>query len=213
MQDFFSPTERALLCDYFQIGRPPELQRIDISSDPTYGDQWLDSDCDRPLEAVVAHIALAVIQARLPQTACVCDGEVTLCRQRFARPARRVVLLPQHLFTINWADTAPGLSWPEAYHVTYFPEYNRYVVTESQDSADIWGVTDLAIGYFAGDVPLLDGCRDVIVKWWRAECNGCGDQECWAYVWDEGLVDRATARDWGDTVWPPCVEEDDEEAA
>lgn len=139
MQDFFSPTEHALLCDYFHIEHPLELKHINIRIEPAHAGHWVNSDCDRDLAAAVAHIALAVIQGRLTQCASVCDGEVTLYRQRFDRPSRSVVLLPQHLFTINWADSAPGVSWPESYYVTYFPEYDRFVVTESQDSTDIWG--------------------------------------------------------------------------
>ena len=72
-------------------------------------------------------------------------------------------------------------------------------------------MTDLAIGSFAGDVPRLDGCRQVIISWWRDDCYGDPDIGGWAYVWDEGLIDRTTAREWGDVVWPPYVEEVEEE--
>ncbi len=130
MNNFFTPTERALLCDYFQIQRPAELKQIDIRAEPDHGGHWVDSDCDRALEAAVAHITLAVIQARLPQSASVSEDQVIFFRKQYVRPSRSVVLLPQFLFMINWADTAPGLSWPESYHVTYIPEYDRYVVRE-----------------------------------------------------------------------------------
>ncbi len=71
----------------------------------------------------------------------------------------------------------------------------------------------LAIGSFDGATAILEGCKQVISDWWRYVCNGDGDQECWAYVWEEGLIDRDTARVWGDEVWPPHVSEDcDDEA-
>lgn len=207
--DFFSPTERALLCDYFDMVRPAELTEVDIHAEPEYGGEWVDSQEGRALEATVAHIALAVIQGRLPQCASVSEGKVMLFRQPFARFRRSVVMIPQHLFTINWADSAPGISWPEAYHVTYIPEFDRYVVTESQDSTDVWGFTDLAIGHFDARQSLMEGCRQVITSWWAAECGDL-DQGRWAYVWDEGTISRTAAEAWGDEIWPPNVQEEDD---
>lgn len=212
MLDFFTPTEQALLCDYFGIKRPKVLQGIDIFQKPECGGLWVDSDHDRALDATVAQIALAVIQSRLPQCGSVSDGVVTLFRQPFIRPARGVVLLPRHLFTINWADSAPGISWPESYHVTFIPDYDRYVVTESQDSKDMWGHNDLAIGSFEADTPLIEGCKQVIMWWWQSQC-GDYDQGRWAYVWDEGVIDSTTARAWGDAVWPEFVPDEEEDCA
>jgi hypothetical protein len=37
------------------------------------------------------------------------------------RAHRKVELWPRHLLTINWADSAPGVSWPVAYKATYVP--------------------------------------------------------------------------------------------
>jgi hypothetical protein len=142
----------------------------------------------------------------------VSDGIFTLFRQPFARPSRSVVLLPQHLFTINWADSGPGISWPEAYHVTYIPDYDRYVVTASQDSKDMWGFNDLAIGSFNGDIPLIEGCRMMLIDWWQSQC-GDYEQGRWAYVWEEGKIDTRTARAWGDLVWPEYVPEEEEDCA
>ena len=73
------------------------------------------------LENAIARICLESAQRSLPQWAMVRDGKVTLGRrrQRTARRARK--LRPVHLFTINWADSGPGFSWPEAYHVTCLP--------------------------------------------------------------------------------------------
>jgi len=57
-------------------------------------------------------------------------------------------LIPQYLLTINWADSGPGFSWPVAYHVTWVPICDEYVVTQSADSPDAFGYCDFAIGYF-----------------------------------------------------------------
>ncbi len=210
MQDFFTPTERALLCDFFGMPRPEMLRDIDIEQKPECGGLWVDSDNSFALEATVAQIALAVIQDRLPQCASMWKGEFTLFRKKFARPSRSVVMLPQHLFTINWADSAPGISWPEAYNVTYIPDFDRYVVTASMDSPDMWGVTDLAIGHFATEMTILEGSKMVITGWWQEQC-GDYEQGRWAYVWQEGIIDMATAEEWGDSVWPPYVAESEED--
>ena len=159
----------------------------------------------------VARIALSVIQKRLPQVAMFSgDGTVTLGRQKFDAPARTVMPLPQYLFMINWADSAPGISWPEAYHVTFVPGFDRYVVTASQDSSDMWGVTELAIGYFGAGVAQLDGCRSVITDWWRMQ-GSSADQPRWAYVWEEGTVSAAEAGDWAEDVWPEDNNDEEEE--
>ena len=51
-------------------------------------------------------------------------------------------LEPELLFCVNWADSAPGISWPEAYYVTFIPGLDHYVVTASRDSRDLFGCTD-----------------------------------------------------------------------
>ena len=81
------------------------------------------------LANAVATLALSTVQSRLPQCG-VFDGEgrLTLARKRTPAWRRDIVLLPQHLFTINWADTAPGISWPETYYAAYLP-----VITMQRD--------------------------------------------------------------------------------
>ena len=107
-------------------------------------------------DAAVAAIVLERIQDTLPQWASFRrrDNEneedvITLGRNVKARQALRTVeLVPQYLLTINWADSGPGFSWPVAYHVTWVPIYNEYVVTQSADSPDAFGYCDFAIGRF-----------------------------------------------------------------
>jgi hypothetical protein len=215
MNDFFTPTEQAILRDYFGIARPEGISEIDITH-PAEGDGIFVAAPDdsqvveaTPVRTAVARIALGVIQNRLPQCG-IFDGDtLTLTRKQFARPRRDVVMLPQHLFTINWADSAPGISWPEAYHSTYIPGFDRYVVTASFDGTDMYGVTELAIGFFEADREPADGCADVLRGWWRFLQENCQDR--WAYVWGEGLIDRAAARGWADEVWVENFAEDDEE--
>ncbi len=205
MTDFFTPTEQAILCNYFGIARPEGFPSIDVQQPPEgdgiFVEPANDNEVveDTPLKNAVARIALSVIQNRLPQCGIFDGDKLTLTRKQFSHPRRDVVMLPQHLFTINWADSAPGISWPEAYHATYIPGFDRYVVTASFDGTDMYGVTELAIGFFEGDRQPVEGCADVLKNWWRYLQENC--QYRWAYVWDEGLIDRAAANGWADEVW------------
>lgn len=165
-----------------------------------------DPTADLELRNSVASRLLAPIQNRLPQCLISCGGESQLTRAELPRPPQSVIPLPQHLFMINWADSGPGISWPEDYYVSFVPGFERFVVTASMDSPDCWGFTDLAIGSFAGDVPLKAGAHAVITGWWSAQHG----EYPWAYVWGEGLISQEIADGWRDEVWPPDVVEEDD---
>ncbi len=204
--NIFTPTEHAILCDYFGIARPEAYLTVNIEFPPEGDGIFVEPPDDTyvvdttPLRNAVARIALGVIQDRLPQCGVFDgEGELTLTRQAFERPARDVVMLPQHLFTINWADSAPGISWPETYHSAYIPGFDRYVVTAAVDGKDLYGVTELAIGFFDGARLPVEGSAEVIKEWWRYLCDNCQDR--WAYVWDEGLITKELAVEWADEVW------------
>jgi hypothetical protein len=94
------------------------------------------------------------------------------------------------------------VSWPESYHLTHIFGYDRWVVTMSQDSTDVWGYTDLAIGWFGVHEEKREGVRRVISDWWRAQGDG-SEQARWTAVWKEGLVSEEEANDWADEVWNP----------
>ena len=79
-------------------------------------------------DAAVAHIVLSAIQERLPQWAAV-EIDAVGNTIHTARPIqkgnkKKIELKPQHLITINWANTGPGISWPAAYHLTWLPHYD-----------------------------------------------------------------------------------------
>jgi hypothetical protein len=164
-------------------------------------------DHNLTLRNAVAAWLLAPVQDCLPQCGVGHEGGFELTRKPIPRSRRTVVPLPQNLFMINWADSAPGFSWPEDYHVTCVPEFQRMVVTASMDSPDLWGVTEIAIGSYPVGEELERGAGRIIRAWWFL---GEG-HERWAYVWREGLISAETAEAWRDAVWPPYVEEDEEE--
>jgi hypothetical protein len=209
----YSPVERAVLSKYFGLDdpAPQDLAGIDVST-PVDPEDWeeaangiapLPSEMEFEelmLENAVARICLEAIQQRLPQWAAISGGEVTLGRKiSAARRASDRNVRPRHLFTINWADSGPGFSWPEAYHVVKLPGYELFVVTASADSPDANGYCDFAIGWFRPSRRQKQDVRACITSHW-ANRRDVG-QERWAYLFDTGSIDESTADEWADDVW------------
>jgi hypothetical protein len=207
----YDEIELAILYDWLELPRPAPLKDIELGiqheNDAGEGGPvrllrsaggYLDENAS---SNAVARIVLTSIQHRLPQWAAVrADGQVRYARAY--RPARhaQVEPLPQYLFTINWADSGPGFSWPEAYHATFLPGFDRYVVTASQDSPDVHGYTDEAIGHFGKDEEREASIGRVIRDWWSWQADT--GQPRWAYLFGVGEIDSDTATAWGDAVWP-----------
>ena len=225
LRQLYYPVEQALLCDYFDEGRPEELFELDIwEPDPLAPDKTVHLEqprcsgvegLDLALENAVARIALTRVQERLPQWFTSRDGKPISGRQLRAIADRDLLLLPLHLFTLNWADSGPGFSWPESYHVTWFPLFNRYVVTASADCPDVWGYEDRALGHFGPEKNPIEGAREVITRFWRWQLDDY-DKSRWAYLFFHGAVSNAEANAWADAVWgaeaccEECCEEDEE---
>jgi hypothetical protein len=150
---------------------PPDYARL-VSVEKllnTYSQDFISLKPDGSSESTsnanaVARLLLYSLQARLPQWASIhiSSAEINFARDLEEPIENRISLLPQYAFGINWADTAPGLSWPEQYYVTFVPYYERYVVTRSRESPDAYGYCDLPIDHFDMDTPLLEGLKTVI---------------------------------------------------
>lgn len=123
--------------------------------------------------------------------------------------------LPTIAFTLHWADSGPGFSWPKSYHVTWFPIFGHYVVTASADCPDVWGYEDRTLGHFGPEKNPIEGAREVITDFWRWQLDGY-DQSRWAYLFSHGAVSDAEANAWADAVWgaeascEECCGEDEE---
>ena len=52
--------------------------------------------------------------------------------------------------------------------------------------------------------------KRIIQGFWQYQLNEW-NQERWAYLFDEGLIDSATADAWADEIWPQEDCEDDED--
>jgi len=229
----FHPIEHAFLADWLGIERTECAREIDLAADirpygyafedeegettsdgiihlqePEYG----DFDLPAAINNAVARLVLSDIQERLPQWAVsYSPGEWHSTRGYEKRRRQPVSLLPRFLFMLNWADSGPGMSWPESFHVGFLPYYDVHIVTGSVDSTDAYGYTDRVLGSFTPDVPLLEGCRKVIIADWEKQA-GWGQLE-WAYLFSTGIVSEERAREWAKDVWGVGEDEyqDDEE--
>ena len=111
------------------------LPSSDVPANNMSGDLELDSE--------VASIVLNTMQDRLPNYRWYDEeGNLKSVRGKKVLKQRKIQLLPIHLFSINWAYSAPGLDWPESYSVTYFPSHNvRIVTTSSDQSQSKWSLS------------------------------------------------------------------------
>jgi hypothetical protein len=198
----YHPVEEAFLCDFFGITRPEHLKDVDIY-DSRLGVHLEHQELGKKLELsnAVARLGLSQVQERLPNWCMFSDEGVEVIGRTVENPvARGLDFIPQHLFTINWADSGPGISWPEAYHLIWFPQFDRYVVTASNDTTDAWGVTDRAVGHCPGSADRIQAAHKIVTKYWRDEC-GPEDTDGWAYLFDSGIIDESDAYDWRNEVF------------
>lgn len=211
----FHPLEHAILCAWLRRPAPACAQDIDIYTcfdGPEDGPITLRSPAygagdELALSNAVARLVLDGIQKRLPQWALVSGDTVVLGRETTPKRPRRVDLLPQLLFEINWADSGPGYSWPELYSVAYVPVYDVYVVTASNDSTDAYGYTDRALGWFEAPTPVAEGAKAIIVGNWKEVSEFL--EERWQSLWETGLIDAETVYAWAEEVWPEASIDDD----
>jgi len=210
----FTPDEDAILAKWFGVKSPQSAKGIDIAE--AIERLGFDEEPGGPyslLDAAVAFIVLERVEEHLPQWASVSEERGALLarkyRDRELIPERKIVLQPRSLFTINWADSGPGFSWPVAYYVTWIPYYDRFVVTASADCPDMFGYCDFALGAFSGDTPANDGAKTIICGDWQ-QLSDFGQQR-WEYLFDTGLVSREEAKAWADEVWPEEEEIEEEE--
>jgi hypothetical protein len=153
------------------------------------------------LAIAVAQILLHHVQGSLPQWASVTTDKVSLNRKEHNRHKdARLAFNPQLICTINWADSGPGFSWPESYHVTYLPGFDKFVITASRDGPDAWGCSDHAIGVADGSLSPVEAAKEVIVGFWATLVSDW-EHSRWAYLFSEGLIDKQTANEWADEVW------------
>ena len=213
--DLFTADEHAVLAEWFNV-RPPRVAK-NIEADEAMARLGFRKDPYQYLliDAVVAFIVLEKAENRLPAWSAVrADGSFISARKYRdddKLPNRKVLLQPRKLFTINWADSGPGFSWPVAYYVTWLPCYDRFVVTASADCSDGFGYNDFAIGSFGSDTPIKEGARKAVCDDWHNQ--RAYEQQPWAYLFSTGLISESEAIAWREETWPPEIAEDGEDVA
>ena len=193
--EILTADETGTLTEFFSHGASDKRGQLKIVSLPDLID-------DHPeLAAKVGALAIEVIQERLPGWGCVlADGTVVLSREVKRTRARRVVLVPRHLLTINWADSGPGFSWPEGYHATFIPGFGRFIVTASRDCPDLYDCCDHAIGWFDSRSDWKKASTKIVKAWWSKQ------RDCeigpWTDLLDPGSLGKAETHALCDAIWP-----------
>jgi len=227
--DYYHPLEHAYISDFLGVVRPDcaralnphapeELDKVldhdEYESDgifrlrPTH-----DGECNAYTVAnAIARMALSEHQRELPQWGYSTGDGVVKTRHYEGRSLRHARFDPQFLLMINYADSGPGFSWPETYHAVLFPHYDVYIATASQDSPEVRGYVDEAMGFFPKDRDILEGVKPLMCKWWPGEMEPEPDY-AWESVWREGLIDTETAHAWRAEVYGLNDEELEEEEA
>lgn len=163
------------------------------------------SDYDQDWETwsyVVARILLVNIQERLPNTAIYSDDKLKFTRIKINKSkstSNKIAYFPQRLFRINWADTAPGMSWPEDYFITYVPFCEYFFITASADENAFGGISsDTVLGAIKNyDV---DYIKPIITQHWQNSID-LWEQKAWGELSNEGLVGENEINKWREETW------------
>ncbi len=206
----YSPEEEIVLQTYFGLKAPDK--KLQQCIDACLPEHNIYGEGPRTeLNAAVATIVLETVEHDLPCWGYTEGPKVTLARQ-YRSPeqlkVRKLGLKPQHLFTINWANSGPGYSWPESYWITWVPGFDQHVLTSSLDCPDAHGYTDFALGHFEKEQSILEAARVIITEQWSLQKSDYG-QEGWEEFWGGGeLTDCDTAIKWRNEVWPEKEDDD-----
>jgi hypothetical protein len=196
--EIYAPDERRLLEAWFD-GKA--LSSEDENLLATWGFDHDPCEAYTRLDAWVGAFAVRDIQERLPNCGiCRNDGVVLTRPIHRDRRSKKVASAVRFLFGINWADTAPGLSWPADYHLVWLPGFDRWVLAYSADSTDAFGYCDFALGAIGPDEDWREAVRRLLVNDWRFQFSEW-DQSPWAYVWRAGLVRTDEAMAWRREAW------------
>jgi hypothetical protein len=195
--DLFTADEHAVLARWFDQAPPDFAKHIVPQEAARQLGFAKQPDHYRLIDAAAAFVVLERVERFLPQWAVENDGKLILGRRyrhdtKF--PNRTVLLQPRHLFTINWADSAHGFSWPVAYYVTWIPYYDRFVVTSSADCPDMFGYCDFALGAFGIDKPIKQGAGGIICADWT--CHSESEQPRWVCLLDVGFISGSEVCAW-----------------
>ena len=185
------------------------LKKLDFNSRDEYEKvlkkfNFNPEDLNIPFDSIaVAQILIRNIQSKLPNSGIVDEyGSLTLTRnidKKNKLSPSKIAFIPRLIFSINWADTGPGISWPEQYRITYVPDYEEYIITASSDIQDYYyGISgDIALGV-SGDT--IEDMKSVIIGHWN-ELKLEHEQLGFAEILQEGLVQKNEINKWKEETW------------
>ena len=196
--DIYTTDERRLLETWFD-GKSLSLEDEDLLA--AWGFDHDPCEAYTRLDAWVGAFAVKDIQERLPNCGIGrSDGSFVLTRSIKKGRSRKVAGLSRFLFRINWADSAPGLSWPAEYNLVWLPEFDQWVLTYSADSTDAFGYCDFALGAMGPDENWREAVKQILVDDWHFQFSEW-NQSPWAYLWGTGLVTEEEAMAWRAEAW------------
>jgi hypothetical protein len=132
------------------------------------------------------------------------DGEPGLsdaASLRRARANRAGLLHTTYLCEINWANTAPGLSWPEYYQLTFLPGYNIDIMTAGQCSLDVYGYYNVALNFTPrrkDGTEVKDVGLRAVEAWWLRR----SDASPWEELFNAGSLDERALFRFRSKIWP-----------
>jgi hypothetical protein len=207
----FDPIEHAILARYFDLPRQAGIDPDEHVNETGY-DQGRVRLCNEgAFSNAVARLVLYSVQERLPQwRAAYPDGKVVFGRAYGPRRGQRVSLLPRLIVSLNWCNSGPGMDWPADYRVSFVPGYDRYVVTGSRDTDDIYGYNDTSLGHFGLDEDVVEGCiRCLRTEWEMCVAAQCDRPETIYSV--GGVVPGPRLDAFLEELWPSTKNEPEEE--
>jgi hypothetical protein len=218
-EDDFEPGERTILRAYFAMPPLDDGPKLEDLYEEPLGERGPTADPGgpvrlprlgpstsiTPVQVAVARICLAAEQEDLLQWfACSEEGEIIGRHSFTQRNGQAVQPLADRLLCINWADSGPGISWPEDYHLCFIPGFARYVVTLSVDTPDSYGVTEWALGNFGACDDPVDAASRIVTAWWGEDEAGEG-RGPWVELMTESLVNEDRAEAMALYIWPECA--------
>lgn len=193
MKSVYTDTENALLCDYFNVPRPPRLRGLSVYNETGGAYSFEDDDIpELELANAVARIALNGHEHK--------NGDAAPAAKTFRILGKHEVLIPRHLFTIRWVDQYLDLAWSESYYMTFFPGFERYVVSASHIPQELFDVGEVAIGWRNSGVPRMRIAEDIVTCGW-ADFHRHIFSKSWQSVEATGLITEDQAWTWRNKVW------------
>jgi hypothetical protein len=160
----------------------------------------------RSASDALARMVLSGVEDTLPVYIAVSRGVTIVTRKQRAPRIPSVRAVPIFLLEVNWANSAPGISWPEAHHVGWLPDFDRWVLTSSRGTPELDGYCDRVLCHFdqCGDPAAEAGSR--IQAYWQGLKDAYG-QARWACLLSTGRINESDAARMASTVWPVIAQE------